>query len=156
MLVRLLDRELYESDLHEDRLVPRHIGDAGVDLRSRHDVRVHAGVTEKVPLGVAVAIPQNAVGWVTGRSYTALMMGLFVHEGKIDSGYTGEVHCFVTATGSPVEIRRGDRLCQIVELHIGSPAWSARAGGYHGWPVTYDELPESDRGEHGLGSTGRR
>jgi dUTP pyrophosphatase len=71
-------------------------------------------------------------------------MGLHVAEGKIDSGYRGEIHCFVTAQGSPVEVNRGDRLAQLVIVKIELPDW-----------VCVEKLPESERGELGLGSTGK-
>lgn len=149
MLLRLLDPELYSGDIAEGEpsklmLGGRYSGDAGLDLRSAENARVHAGETKKLRLGVAVEIPEGCVGWLTGRSTTHLNMGLFVHEGKIDAGYRGEVHCFCTAQGSPVDIERGDRLCQLVVLKIERPVW-----------VAVDELAESDRGVRGLGSTGK-
>jgi dUTP pyrophosphatase len=141
----VLDEELYRPDIDgTGMMTPQHIGDAGLDLRARESARVGAGTTEVIPLGVAVQLPRQHVGWLTGRSTTHVGMGLFVHEGKIDSGYRGEIHCFCTALGSPVHIERGDRLCQIVAVHISEPSWQV-----------VEELSRSERGEAGLGSTGR-
>lgn len=148
MLLKLLDRDLYADDLANMStdgkvLRGRYAGDAGLDLRARTMHRVHAGETIEIPLGVAVEVPKGCVGWLTGRSTTSLMMGLSVAEGKIDSGYRGEVHCFVTAQGSPVEVSRGDRLAQLVVVQIEEPFW-----------VCVEELAPSDRDKAGLGSTG--
>jgi dUTP diphosphatase len=147
--LKLLDEELYAGDLVEGLsgkavLVPRYQGDAGLDLRARDDVRIFAGQTAEVRLGVAVEVPEGFVGWLTGRSTTSLTMGLFVHEGKIDAGYRGEIHCFCTAQGSPVEVNRGDRLCQLVVVAIQAPRWEV-----------VSDLSSTARNTHGLGSTGR-
>lgn len=149
LFIRLLDEKLYESGI-----APSYEGDAGIDLRARHDVVVHAGSTAKIPLGVSVAIPRGNVGWLTSRSTTALSFGLITHEGKIDSGYRGEIHAFVTAQGSPVKIERGERICQLVVLRILEP---------HSWTFVESEdlMPTGEqegyrqRGDQGLGSTGR-
>ena len=150
MQVKLLDPELYADDIVRNTLQPKHLNDAGIDLRSAETLTVHAGEGAKIRLGIAVAVPSHYVGWITGRSTTALKMGLFVHEGKIDSGYRGEIHAFVTAQGSPVHIARGDRLCQLVLVAIRPP-------GLPGWEVAEELEPSTDtRGEQGLGSTGLR
>jgi dUTP pyrophosphatase len=142
----VLDPGLYEAELARG-FVPAYPGDAGIDLRAREDTLVTAGTAFKIPLGVAIELhDQTRMGWLTGRSTTSLSMGCIVHEGKIDSGYTGEIHCFVTAQGSPVQIVRGDRICQLVVLAI-EPA--------RGWRVV-SELKETSRGPKGLGSSGRR
>jgi len=141
--LRVLEPEPYDGD---GEFVPKHVGDAGIDLRAAEDVTVHAGETVSVRLGVAIAVPRGCVGWLSGRSTTALKLGLLVHEGKIDSGYRGEIHCFCTATGSPVRISKGDRICQLIVLKIFEPDWTV-----------VDELSDSStRGTAGLGSTGLR
>lgn len=144
MQIKVLDRDLYSAEVERGSFEPRYPGDAGVDLRSRIDVRVHAGETEKIPLGVAVDIPTGYVGWMTGRSTTCLEFGLLTHEGKIDSGYRGEIHTFVTALGSPVALRRGERISQLVVVSIDTPPF-----------VVVQELTETSRGDLGLGSSGK-
>ena len=151
MYVKVLNEEVYAQELTHG-FSPVHTGDAGVDLRSAEDVTVHAGETIAVKLGVALAVPFGHVGWLTGRSTTALKMGLMVHEGKIDSGYRGEIHCFCTATGAPVPIKKGDRICQLILLKIAQ------------YPASFVYIPTDEewaamnttRGEDGLGSTGLR
>lgn len=145
MLVRVLDEELYSEELEKGVFTPRYSGDAGVDLRSRIHTRVHSGETARIPLGLAISVPPDTVGWVSGRSSTALEFGLFTHEGKIDSGYRGEIHTFVTAQGSPVDIARGERIAQIVVVRILRPEWT----------IIDEFMDNTERGLAGLGSSGR-
>lgn len=147
--IKLLDRELYASDIRDfaDRMQgfrPRFEGDAGLDLRVPNNVRVHSGEVVEIGLGVAVEIPQEHVGLIIGRSTTATHHSLFVHQGVIDSGYIGEIHTHVTSTGRPVDLMRGDRVCQLIVVKIEQPIWGIS-----------DVLKSSARGDSGLGSTGR-
>lgn len=142
LLIKVLDEELYPELMGREQS-KQHPGDAGLDLKAREQTTIWAGASAKLPLGVAVQIPQGFVGWLTGRSTTALKLGLLSHEGKIDSGYRGEIHFFGTALGSPVLIERGMRICQLVAVRIEAPHWT----------VT-DELGATERGLDGLGSTG--
>jgi dUTP pyrophosphatase len=148
-----IDSELYSHE-RSVGFGPAKPGDAGVDLRARTDTRVHVGRTVAIPLGVAIAVPEDAVGWITGRSSTQLKMGLFVHEGKIDSGYRGEVHCLCSASENIVEVHRGDRLCSLVVLKIIPPVNLGVNVG-PGWQ-TVESLEETDRGAACFGSTGLR
>lgn len=142
LLIKLLDEELYRGQT----LGPPRPGDAGIDLRAREDVTVDVGESVAIPLGVAVSVPPDCVGWLTGRSSSQLEMGLFIHEGKIDSGYRGEIHCVCAAAGAgAVIVERGDKLCSLVVVRIEPPRWEV---------VT--ELNETERGEQRFGSTGIR
>ncbi len=124
-----------------------HPGDAGLDLRANADVVVAPGERVMIPTGVAVAIPDGHAGLVLPRSGLASKQGLTLANspGLIDAGYRGEV--IVAAvnldrTGA-VTIARGDRIAQLVIIAIPAidPTW-----------VT--ELPDSQRGAGGFGSTG--
>ena len=48
-------------------------------------------------------------------------MGLLCHDGKIDAGYRGEMHLFLTALTRSVRLARGDRLGQLVVVRIVPP-----------------------------------
>lgn len=148
MYIKVLDPELYVDEMVHGTFSPKYPFDAGIDLRARVDVTVHAGSTEKIPLGVATAVPDGCVGWLTGRSRTCLDFGLITHEGKIDAGYRGEIHAFVSAQGSPVKIARGDRIAQLVVVEIRPPIWRVMEPD--------EKFQDTVRGEQGLGSTGRR
>jgi dUTP diphosphatase len=125
-----------------------HAGDAGVDLRSNVDCVVQPGERVMVPTGLAVAIPEGHAGFVLPRSGLASRQGLTLANspGLIDAGYRGEIICAVTNLdrSEPVKIARGDRIAQLVIVPIASVE-----------PVWVEELPPTERGEGGFGSTGR-
>lgn len=142
--LKVLDRDLYTAETQESRFGAQRLGDAGLDLRARFDITVNPGPPVRIPLGVSFEFPGEYVGWLTGRSSLSLSYGLITHEGKIDSGYRGEVHAIVQAMTVPVQITRGERIAQIVIVKIEPPKWTI-----------VEELSETDRGKLGLGSTGR-
>src|SRR6266581_8145752 len=113
-----------------------HPGDAGLDLRSNGDIEVGPGERAMIPTGLAVAIPQGHAGLVLPRSGLASRQGLTLANapGLIDPGYRGEITCAVVNLDrtSPVRIRRGDRIAQLVV--VPSPVVEA------GW---VEELPDS-------------
>lgn len=125
----------------------RHPGDAGLDLRSLVDIEVAPGQRAMVPTGVAVAIPEGHAGLVLPRSGLASGRGLTLSNspGLIDAGYRGEVVCAVVNLDpdEAVRIARGDRIAQLVIVALPpiEPAWA-------------EELPQSERGAGGFGSTG--
>lgn len=122
-------------------------GDAGLDLASAVDVEVGPGERAMVPTGLAVAIPEGFAGLVLPRSGLATRHGLTLANspGLIDAGYRGEVTCAVVNLDrtTPVRIRRGERIAQLVIVPVASvqPEW-------------VQELPPSERGAGGFGSTG--
>jgi dUTP pyrophosphatase len=122
-------------------------GDAGLDLSSVVDLEVGPGQRAMVPTGVAVAIPEGHAGLVLPRSGLASRQGLTLANapGLIDAGYRGEITCAVVNLDRdvPVRISKGDRIAQLVIVAI--PALE---------PQWVEELPISERGEGGFGSTG--
>ena len=122
-------------------------GDAGLDLSAAVDAEVAPGRRVMIPTGVAVAIPEGHAGLVLPRSGLASRRGLTLANapGLIDAGYRGEVTCAVVNLDPEraVTISKGDRIAQlvIVEVPVLEPTW-------------VDELPESERGEGGFGSSG--
>jgi dUTP pyrophosphatase len=141
--------ELPFKRLSADASLPRiaRPGDAGLDLASAVDVVVGPGERAMVPTGVAVVIPEGHAGLVLPRSGLASRRGLTLANspGLIDAGYRGEVTCAVVNLDRerPVEIRRGDRIAQLVVVAV--PAVE---------PVWVEELPASERGAGGFGSSG--
>jgi dUTP pyrophosphatase len=124
-----------------------HPGDAGLDLRSTADLEVGPGERAMVPTGIAVAIPEGHAGLVLPRSGLASRQGLTLANapGLIDSGYRGEVICAVVNLDPthPVKIGRGDRIAQLVVVPVAAVE-----------PVEVADLPPSERGTGGFGSTG--
>lgn len=123
-----------------------HAGDAGVDLFARVDTDLEPGEWAMVPTGIAVAIPVGYAGLVAPRSGLAARHGISVVNGPgvVDAGYRGEIQAILINHGaSRVELRRGDRIAQLVIVPVAATELMEVA-----------ELPDSDRGEGGFGSTG--
>jgi dUTP pyrophosphatase len=123
-------------------------GDAGADLLARLGAVVKArGGRALVPTGVRVAIPAGYAGFVQPRSGLAWRHGITLANspGLIDSGYRDELAVIVINTdpGTDFEIRRGDRIAQLVI----QPVEQARF-------VAVADLPASERGLGGFGHTG--
>lgn len=123
-----------------------HPGDAGMDLAAAEDVALAPGERGAVSTGLRVAIPEGWVGLVHPRSGLALHQGLTVVNapGTVDSGYRGELKVLVVNLGhEKVEIRRGDRIAQLVLQEV------AQAD-----VVEVASLDDTVRGSGGFGSTG--
>jgi dUTP pyrophosphatase len=141
--------ELSFKRVRPDARLPSYAkqGDAGLDLVAAIDVEVAPGERAMVPTGVAVAIPEGHAGLVLPRSGLASKRGLTLANspGLIDAGYRGEVICAVVNLDrtDAVSVRAGDRIAQLVVIPTPAvePAW-------------VEDLPVSDRGEGGFGSTG--
>ncbi|MFT7475824.1 MAG: dUTP pyrophosphatase [Verrucomicrobiales bacterium] len=123
-------------------------GDAGADLVAAEALTLApAGGRALVPTGAAIAIPAGYAGFVQPRSGLALRHGVTClnSPGLIDSGYRGELKVLLVNTDptEPFTIERGDRIAQIVIQRVE-----------HCLFVDVEELPDSDRGEGGFGSTG--
>ena len=124
-----------------------HAGDAGLDLRARESVALDPGDRGMVPTGIAIAIPRGHAGLVVPRSGLAARHGIGVVNapGLIDAGFRGEVHVILVNHGTErVELARGDRIAQLVVLPVAMVSLEL-----------VDELPATDRGAGGFGSTGR-
>jgi dUTP pyrophosphatase len=120
--------------------------DAGLDLRAAHDAVLEPGGRALVGTGLAVAIPAGFAGLVLPRSGLALSQGVTVLNapGLVDAGYRGELKVLLINHGAaPVAVRRGDRIAQLVVQRV------ERAE-----PIEVVELPASQRGAGGFGSTG--
>jgi len=125
-----------------------HPGDAGVDLRSTVDLTLKPGDRALVPTGISVAIPEGYAGLVQPRSGLAVRHGLSLVNapGLIDSGYRGEIKVVAINLdpSEPFEVRRGDKIAQLVIYPVPPVVWRE-----------VDELPASERGAAGFGSSGR-
>jgi dUTP pyrophosphatase len=124
-------------------------GDAGADLVAREGaVLAPGGGRALVPTGIALAIPEGWAGFVQPRSGLALRHGVTCLNtpGLIDAGYRDELKVLLVNLdpADAFEVHRGDRIAQLVLQRVGTATFT---------PV--DELPPSERGEGGFGSTGR-
>jgi dUTP pyrophosphatase len=143
------NREVLFRRLDPDVPLPSyaHPGDAGADLVTTADVTIAPGERAVVGTGVAVALPDGYVGFVTPRSGLAAKHGLGIVNapGTVDAGYRGEIRVTLVNHDprEPVALRRGDRVAQLVIQRVERAAFRE-----------VDELPASARGEGGFGSTG--
>ena len=100
-----------------------------------------------VPTGLAIALPPGFEGQVRPRSGLALKHGITVLNapGTIDADYRGEIGVPLINHGHETfTIRRGERIAQMVVAPVVQVSFA---------PV--GELPPSERGSGGFGSTGR-
>jgi dUTP diphosphatase len=140
--------ELPIQRLREEAVVPAraYAGDAGLDLAACERAELGPGERLVVGTGLAVAIPDGYAGFVQPRSGLAARHGISVVNapGLIDSGYRGEVRVVLLNTdrSEPFVIEPGMRIAQLVVLPV--PALEL---------VEVDELPESERGVRGFGSS---
>ena len=122
-------------------------GDAGADLRSAIDITLVPGERAMVPTGIAIALPDGHAAFVHPRSGLAIKHGLSMVNtpGTIDAGYRGEISVLLINHDpqEPIEIRRGDRIAQLIIQKVEHAAF-----------VDAAELPDSSRGSGGFGSTG--
>ncbi len=124
-----------------------HAGDAGADLCSAEDFELLPGERKLVGTGIAIGLPDGYAAFVHPRSGLAARHGITLVNtpGTIDAGYRGEIKvCLInTDRRAAVRIARGDRIAQLVVQPV------SRA-----WFVPVAELPPSERGSGGHGSTG--
>ena len=100
-----------------------------------------------VPTGLQIELPEGYEGQVRPRSGLALSSGITVlnSPGTIDADYRGEVSVLlVNLGGAPFEIRRGERIAQLVVAPVT-----------HAALVEVEALTVSERGAGGFGSTGQ-
>lgn len=119
---------------------------AGMDVVSAENLTLAPGARHAVTTGFAIAIPAGFEVQVRPRSGLALKHGVTCLNtpGTIDADYRGEVKVILANLGSePFEIRRGDRIAQLVP----APVLQARFS-------EVEELDETARGTGGFGSTG--
>jgi dUTP pyrophosphatase len=121
-------------------------GDAGLDLPAAEAIVLAPGERAVVGTGLAVAVPKGHAGFVQPRSGLAAKHGITIVNapGLVDSGYRGEVKVVLLNTGDePFEVEPGMRIAQLVVLPVAAVE-----------PVEVADLPETDRGERGHGSSG--
>ena len=131
-----------------------HPGDAGLDLYADECTWLNRDGLVKVRTGIAVDIPHGYVGLVHPRSGLAARHAVTVVNapGTIDSGYHGEIIVILTQlpaakylSGNFGFIEPGDRIAQLVIQEVELPR-----------PIEVSAFStDTERGDSGLGSTGR-
>lgn len=149
--------------LREDVIIPNYahgIEDSGMDLytaaiavkvngewvESYNGYTLSPNETVLVKTGIAAAAPIGTELQVRPTSGNSLKTMLRVANapGTIDAGYRNEIGVIITNTGNKeVTINKNDKIAQMVLVPI-----------LHADIEVVDELPTSDRGLDGYGSTG--
>ena len=131
--------------------LPRYSSDlaAGADLYActEQEVRILPGETVLIPTGIAAAIPAGYAGFVFARSGLSVKMGLAPANkvGVIDADSRGEILvALYNQSGQVRLVRDGDRIAQLVILPVPTADF-----------IEVDELPSTERGAGGFGSTGK-
>jgi dUTP diphosphatase len=123
-----------------------YTGDAGIDLAACERIELGPGERAVVATGLAVAIPGGYAGFVQPRSGLAARHGIGVVNapGLIDSGYRGELRVVLLNTDARESfvVEPGMRIAQLVVLPVPEVEL-----------VEVDELPGSERGVRGFGSS---
>ncbi len=121
-------------------------GDAGLDLAACERVELAPGQRATVGTGLAVAIPEGHAGFVQPRSGLASQHGITIvnSPGLIDAGYRGELRIVLLNTDASdrFTVEPGMRIAQLVVLAL--PELEL---------LEVDELPASERGVRGFGSS---
>lgn len=122
-------------------------GDAGADVVTTVDAELAPGERAVLPTGLALALPEGYAAFVHPRSGLAARCGMALVNapGTVDAGYRGEVKVIVINHDPRETLRlaRGDRIAQLVLQRVERAVFTA-----------VDELPGSERGAGGHGSTG--
>jgi len=124
---------------------PERCRGAALDLHARLPERGWRLVwgTAKIPTGVALQMPDDAVVRITGRS-GGFLRGILVHDGLIESEFNGNEICALIYCPWPRIIRHGQRIAQMWALQIDRDAFHLLAGA----------PDDHDGAKDGFGSTG--
>lgn len=120
-------------------------GDAGFDLFAPTDVTLAPGERKGIPSGLAMELPEGYVGLIWDKSGLSIRSGLKTFGGVLDSGYRGEIVIgMMNLSDEPYTFEKGHKIAQMLIQKVEQAEI-----------LEADELSETERGEGGLGSTGK-
>ncbi len=121
-----------------------HAADAGLDLYSPIDVVIPAYTGVAINTGVHVEIPFGYAGFLKSKSGLNVKHDI-TSDGVIDSGYTGSIVVKLYNNGeNDYKVSAGDKITQLVLVKIMLPELKVEK-----------DLPNTERGDGGFGSTGK-
>lgn len=144
MKVKVINRSKHDLPQYETE------ASAGVDLRANIEETVTLKPLERalIKTGLFLEIPENYEAQVRPRSGLAIKHGITVlnSPGTVDADYRGEVGVIlINLSQSDFIIEDGDRIAQLVFSKVKQAKW-----------IVVEELTETERGEGGFGSTGKK
>lgn len=149
----MIKMEIKIKKLRENAKNPKRAtaGSAGMDLYACIDepITLAPGQLAIVPTGIAIALPDNScAAFLYARSGLGVKHGICLSNGVgvIDSDYRGEICAgLCNVSDKPYTIEPDERVCQMVIAPVLTPD-----------VVEVSELDDTDRGEGGFGSTGKK
>jgi dUTP pyrophosphatase len=144
MEVKIINKSKHDLPKYET------LGAAGLDLKANISEQIELKPLERVLVktGLFLEIPQGFEAQVRPRSGLAFKNGITVlnSPGTVDADYRGEIGVILVNLSSVIfEINDGDRIAQLVFAEVKQAHW-----------IETVELTDSDRGEGGFGSTGKK
>ena len=126
------------------------VSSAGLDLKAVLDASITLGPLERkiIGTGLKIALPEGYEAQVRPRSGLAAKHGITVLNapGTIDADYRGEIGVIlVNLSNEAFTIQPGERIAQLVVAQYSQVSWHPTIN-----------LEETDRGEGGFGSTGKK
>lgn len=142
--------EIKFKKLHKDAVIPTYAtpGSAGLDLTAlsfEQETDESGKLILVYKTGLAVKIPEGYVGLLCMRSSVSKKsLSLTNAVGVIDSDYTGEIllKFKITTDALPSIYKPGEKCAQLVIVPY-----------FRGDIMVTEELPETERGDGGFGST---
>ena len=123
-------------------------GDAGADIATRIDFTLQPGERALIPTGLSIALPNGYAAFVHPRSGLAIKHGVSMVNtpGTVDAAYRGELQIMLINHDprEAISFSKGDRIAQLVIQKVERADF-----------VEVTQLPGSERGSGGFGSTGR-
>ena len=144
MKVKVINRSRFDLPRYATPL------SAGMDVRANIDEAVVLRPLERamIPTGLSIELPEGYEMQIRPRSGLAAKHGITVlnSPGTIDADYRGELRVIlVNLSNEEFRIEAGERIAQMVVARHEQVEWEL-----------VEELAESERGEGGFGSTGKK
>ena len=134
--------------LNSDALMPKyeHPTDSGADLYANAPCMLLPNARRAIPTGLSAEVPPGFELQIRPKSGLALDKGFTVLNtpGTIDAGYRGQIYVIlINLSDEWIRINKGQKIAQMVVCPV-----------VHAQFEEVETLSTSERGAHGLGSTG--
>lgn len=124
-----------------------HPTDAGLDLFSREPATIWGGQAYCFDTGVHIELPAGYYGKIESKSGLNVNQGIVSCGGVIDEGYTGSIKVkLYNLSDRSYHFEDGEKIAQlIIQKYNGDSDFQI-----------VEELGDTERGDNGFGSTGRK
>ena len=108
--------------MNDNAIIPTRASkeSAGLDLCSSIDVDIEIGSIKKVNTGICISLPENSYRSIRDQ-YSLASKGLLTLGGVIDKDYTGEIIVIMASLIEPIEIKKGQKIAQLIVSNIMHP-----------------------------------